>query len=74
MVLYPGAPEGSSAVVLIIKCLRRRGHGLKSHLTDWEKPGIEPVTPGIQGIYTTAASFFVAVFLCCTSTGQVGFR
>ena len=30
--------------------LRRQGHSLKSHLTDWEKPGIEPATPGLQGI------------------------
>ena len=45
-----------------------------------EKPGIEPATPGLQGIalihYTTGASLllhiFVAVFLGCTSTGRVG--
>ena len=30
--------------------VRRRGHGLKSHPTDWEKPGIEPATPGLQDI------------------------
>ena len=33
------------AVVLILKRLRRRGHGFKSHPTDWEKPGIEPGAP-----------------------------
>ena len=33
-----------------IKRSRRRGRGFKSHPTDWEKPGIEPATPGIQGI------------------------
>ena len=38
------------AVVLILKRLRRRDHGLKSHLTDWEKPEIEPATPGLQDI------------------------
>ena len=38
------------AVVLVLKRLRRRVHGLKSHLTDWEKPGIEPATPGLQDI------------------------
>ena len=32
------------------KASQRTGHGLKSHPTDWEKPGIEPVTPGLQGI------------------------
>ena len=46
-----------------------------------EKPGIEPATPGLQGIalihYTTGAwcsnlIVFVAVFLGCTSTGRVG--
>ena len=38
------------AVVLVLKCLRRRGNSLKSHPTDWEKPGIEPATPGLQNI------------------------
>ena len=33
-----------------LKRLRRRGNGLKSHPTDWEKPGIEPATPGLQDI------------------------
>ena len=44
----PRAPEGSPSVVLALKPLRRRGHGLKSHPTDWERPGIEPGTPGLQ--------------------------
>ena len=34
--------KAQSAVVLILKRLRRRGHGLKSHLTDGAKPGIKP--------------------------------
>ena len=34
------------AVVLVLKRLRRRGNGLKSHPTDWENSGIEPATPG----------------------------
>ena len=38
------------AVVLVLKRLRRRGNSLKSHPTDWEKPGIEPATPGLQDI------------------------
>ena len=43
-------PKAQPAVVLVLKCLRRRGNGLKSHPTDWEKPGIEPATPGLQDI------------------------
>ena len=35
-------PKAQLAVVLVLKRLRRRVHGLKSHPTDWEKPGIEP--------------------------------
>ena len=36
VVLCPGTPEGSLAVVLVLKRRRRRGNGLKSHPTDWE--------------------------------------
>ena len=43
-------PKAQLAVVLVLKCLRRRGNSLKSHPTDWEKPGIEPATPGLQDI------------------------
>ena len=43
-------PKALLAVVLVLKRLRRRVHGLKSHPTDWEKPGIEPATPGLQDI------------------------
>ena len=39
-------PKAQPAVVLVLKRLRTRGSGLKSHPTDWEKPGIEPETPG----------------------------
>ena len=35
-------PKVQPAVVLVLKRLRRQGNGLKSHPTDWEKPGIEP--------------------------------
>ena len=53
-------PKAQPAVVLVLKRLRRRGNGFKSHPTDWEKPGIEPATPGLQGIalihYTTGAT------------------
>ena len=51
VVLCPGTPKGS--VLLVLKRLRRRGNGLKSHPTDWEKPGIEPATPGLQDIGLT---------------------
>ena len=43
-------PKAQPAVVLVLKRLRRRGNGLKSHPTDWERPGIEPATPGLQDI------------------------
>ena len=43
-------PKAQPAVILILKRLRRRGNGLKYHPTEWEKPGIEPATPGLQGI------------------------
>ena len=43
-------PKAHSAVILVFKRLRRRGNGLKSQPTDWEKPGIEPATPGLQDI------------------------
>ena len=43
-------PKAQLVVVLVLKRLRRRGNGLKSHPTDWEKPGIEPATPGLQDI------------------------
>ena len=43
-------PKAQLAVVLVLKRLRRRSNGLKSHPTDWEKPGIEPATPGLQDI------------------------
>ena len=33
-------PKAQPAVVLVLKRLRRQGNGLKSHPTDWEKPGI----------------------------------
>ena len=60
--LCPGAPEGSPAVFLVLKRHRRQGHSLKSHPTDWEKPGIEPATSGLQDRfipYSTAASCFL---------------
>ena len=43
-------PKAQLAVVLVLKRLRRRVNGLKSHPTDWEKPRIEHATPGLQDI------------------------
>ena len=43
-------PKALPAVVLVLKLLRRRGNGLKSHPTDWKKPGIKPATSGLQDI------------------------
>ena len=43
-------PKAQPIVVLTLKRLRERDHSLKSHPTDWEKPGIEPATPGLQDI------------------------
>ena len=33
--------KAQPAVVLVLKHPRRRGHSLKPHLTDWEKPEIK---------------------------------
>ena len=55
-------PKAQPAVVLVLKRLRRGGHGLKSHPTDWEKPGIEPATLGFQDIgLSPFLDFFLAV-------------
>ena len=32
------------------KASQDTGHGFKSHPTNWEKPGIEPMTPGLQDL------------------------
>ena len=40
VVLCLELPKAQPAVVLVLKRLRRRGNCLKSHPTDWEKPGI----------------------------------
>ena len=51
VVLCPGTPEGSTGSGSGLKRLRRRGNGLKSHPTDWEKPGIEPATLSLYPLY-----------------------
>ena len=50
LVLCPGAPEGSTGSGSGFKASQKTGHSFKSHPTDWEKPRIEPATPGLQGI------------------------
>ena len=58
VVLCPGTPEGSTDSGSDFKASQRTGPQLKVS-SDWEKPGIEPATPGLQdiGLYTTAALF-----------------
>ena len=43
-------PMAQPSVVLVLKHLRGRDNDLKSHPTDWEKPGIEAATSGLQDI------------------------
>ena len=50
VVLCPGTPEGSTGSGSGFKASQKTGNGLKSHPTDWKKPGIEPATPGLQDI------------------------
>ena len=45
VVLCPGTPEGSTGSGFGAKVSQKMGYGLKSHQTDWEKPGIEPGNP-----------------------------
>ena len=45
VVLCPGTPEGSTGSDSGFKGSQKTGHR-----TDWEKPGIEPETPGLQDI------------------------
>ena len=58
-------PKAQPAVVLVLKRLRRRGIGLKSHPTDWEKPGIGTCDPWFTRHrfipYTTAASLTIVI-------------
>ena len=56
-------PKAQPAVVLVLKRLRRRGNGLKSHPTEWEKPGIGPATPGLQDNQQTKGK--TEVFTIC---------
>ena len=53
-------PKAQPVVFLVLKRLRRRDNGLKSHPTDWEKPGIEPPTSSIC-MWKTA---FIQIRVC----------
>ena len=48
--LWLGLHKGSTNSGSDFKASQKTGPGLKSHQTDWEKPGIEPATPGLEGI------------------------
>ena len=45
-----GAPEGSTDSGSGFKASQKTGLRLKVSSVDWEKPGIEPATPGLQNI------------------------
>ena len=49
-VLCPGTSEGSAGSGSCFTASQKKGPRLKSLPTDWEKPGIEPATPGLQDI------------------------
>ena len=76
VVLWPGTPEGSTGSGSGFEASRRRGNGLKSHPTDWEKPEIEPATPGLQDISLSPTPrrlllLFVVVFFLFGSLPRV---
>ena len=50
VVLCPGTPEGSTGSGSGFKASQKTGQRLKVSSTDWEKPIIEPATPGLQDI------------------------
>ena len=65
-------PKAQPAEVLVLKHLRRWGNGLKSHPTDWEKPGIKPVTPGLQDIGLSPTPRRPSKFVKITPWGGIG--
>ena len=51
VVLCPETPEASTGSNSAFKASQKTGQRIKrSHLTAWEKPGIELATPGLQDI------------------------
>ena len=47
VVQCPGTIEGSNGSGFGFKVSQKTDNALTSQSTDWEKPGIEPVTPGL---------------------------
>ena len=78
VVLCPGTPEGSTGSGSDLKRLRRRGNGLKSHLTDWEKPRIVLATPGLQDIGLSPTPrrllffFYFILHISCLKYATIG--
>ena len=58
-----GAHEGSTGSGSDFKASQKTGHGLKSRPTDWEKPGIEPVTPSLQDSML-AVAIITKILMC----------
>ena len=73
--LDDGWAKAQPAVVLILKRLRKRGHGFKSHPTNWEKPRIKPGAPWFTRhmLPETQFSCLWPCSLAITSTGRMGF-
>ena len=68
VVLCPGALEGSTGSGSDFEASQETGSQLlKSRPTDWEKTGIEPVTPGLQdiGSYPTPRQLYVQRYMYC---------
>ena len=71
-------PKAQPAIVLVLKRLRRRGNSLKSHPTDWEKPGslvmLNIVCGRVPWLYQYwPGGFMLFVVLCPgTSEGSTG--
>ena len=64
--------QGSTGSCSGFKASQKTGNSLKSHQTDWEKPGIEPANPGLQDIGLSPTPF--VAFLGINQFRQVGLR
>ena len=63
--------KAQQAVVLVLKRLSRLGNDLKSHLTDKEKSGIDPASPGLQDIGLSPTSRWLHCLWQCSLTVPV---
>ena len=70
VVLCPGAPEDSLAVALILKRLGRRGHGLKSHPSDWEKQAEMCFCGRVLWLYQYWPGGFMLFVVLCPGTPE----